>query len=391
MNEATCKHVPALGLSFCTESASSANADPALQRRWEALVAQSQSPEAVFQTPGYFDFISAVPNLKNTQRLVVLRDTRSQDIVGVVPLRAGRRTWPLALGGLTLARLRLNTIALLGSVPLAPHEPAVLEQLFDYIFATFPATGSIAMQAVPEDSRFFHAVSASRHLRERYGIYIKDGWRACHTTPLPSSFDAYLRQFKAKKRYNIQRQLNLLAKDVGPLRLTQVDRLDQIPLLLKTMRELVTPHFASAMMSEAQYRALMERRIALCYLLHSGERPCAVVIGIRSRSTYHVHNIIYDQTLASYSPGTSLLHLATQQLIDTEHMSLIDYGYGDPGHSQQSSNTTNMRSQVFVYRRTWTNRMHLAAYSSFGAMVDWGKRVSTSLTKVLMVTALPFY
>jgi CelD/BcsL family acetyltransferase involved in cellulose biosynthesis len=174
------------------------------------------------------------------------------------------------------------------------------------------------------------------------------------------------------------------------LRLTQVDRLEQIPLLLKTIRELVTPHIASAMMSEAQYRALMERRIALCYLLHSGDRPCAVVIGIRSSSTYHVHNIIYDQTLASYSPGTSLLHLATRQLIETEHMSLIDYGYGDPGHSQQSSNVTKRRSQVFVYRRTWTNRMRLAAYSSFGALVDWGKRVNTGLTKVLMVGALPF-
>jgi len=374
MVEASISHFPALGLSFSVVEAESGAVEPWLQKSWEALVVHSDSPEAVFQTPAYFEFISAVPNIKNTQKLVLLRETDSHRIVGVVPLRAGRRTLSLALGGKAVARLRLKTTALLGSIPLAPHDPAVLEMLFDFIFEAFPQTSSIAMQAIPAESDFYRTLTGSSYLRKRYGFYIKDGWRTCQTTPLPGHYAEYLARFKAKKRYNLQRQIKLLERCTGPLRLTRIDGLEHIPLLLASIRQIALPHAEVQMMNEAQYKALVQRKIALCYVLHGGDRSCAVVIGIRSHTTYHVHNILYDQSLATDSPGTSILHLAIEDLIEHQHITLVDYGYGDPQYSQQSSNIEKLRSQVFVYQRTWANRLLLATYSGFGLLVDWGKR-----------------
>jgi hypothetical protein len=44
------------------------------------------------------------------------------------------------------------------------------------------------------------------------------GWRDCHTVPLPADVDTYLQKLSAKKRYNLSRQVRLLAKEAGEVK-----------------------------------------------------------------------------------------------------------------------------------------------------------------------------
>ncbi|WP_394790976.1 GNAT family N-acetyltransferase [Rhodoferax sp.] len=374
---------PAMHFNFCTIPAAQAHTDPELQQAWQALVAQSKSPEAIFQTPGYFEFISAVPNLGNRQELVLVRDGDTQAIVGILPLRTGRRTLCLDLGRRTLLRLRLNTIALLGSIPLLPDEPALLDATIAHLFQSFPGKTSIAMQAVPMRSDFYHYLAHSAYIRSHYGVFIKDGWRSCHTTPLPASFDEYAAQFKAKKRYNLNRQLKLLEKDAGWAQLSRIEKPEQIPELMAAIQSIAPTHIAQAVMDKKKYTALTAQKIALCYVLCCGRKVCAVIIGIRSAHTYHVHNIIYDLQLAAFSPGTTILHLATKDLIDQLQISLIDYGYGSPEHSHQSANISKLRGHVFLYQKTWANRLLFASYAAFGKAVQLLKKLKDFRTNPL--------
>jgi hypothetical protein len=267
----------------------------------------------------------------------------------------------------------LRTVTLLGSIPMAAENPELLDVLVDFIFQSFPTKNTLAMQSLPKDSDFYHYMRNSKSIRRKYGFFVKDGWRACHTTPLPESFSSYLSHFKAKKRYNLSRQLKLLEKNAGPLQLERIDRPEQIPELVVAIKNLVSSHILKSFLNEEQFTDLARKKIKLSYILKCGGIPCAVIIGIRSEGTYHIHNILYDQNKAEYSPGTSILHMAIEDIIDNLKISLIDYGYGNPEHSHQSANVPALRGHVFLYKKTWANRLMFSTYAAYSALVDGTK------------------
>ena len=353
---------------------------------WRRLLIESQSPEIIFQTSGYFDFISELPNKNNKQILLLIKNTLSQKIIGVIPLRTGQRTFSLQAGSCTIGRLRLDTIALLGSIPLTPHHRDVLDTLLQFLFNEFPGEDSIAMQSLPMDSYFYHYLKNSALVKKSYGIYIKDGWRSCHTTPLPISFAVYLSQLKAKKRYNVQRQIKQFEKNLGPVALIRIQLPADIPLLARAIKKLASPDIQKTMMGETHYAALSRKEILLCYILTSNTQPCAVIIGIFSNNTFHIHNIIYDWNLSQYSLGATVLHLAIEDLTDNLNVNLIDYGYGNPEHSHHSGNIIQQRGHVFLYKKTWRNRFLFTAHAAFTATLKLVKKIKTR-RRVLLNTA----
>ncbi|MCX7279576.1 MAG: GNAT family N-acetyltransferase [Burkholderiales bacterium] len=358
---------------FTIERANKHSSDPDFLNTWNDLLSGSQSPEAIFQTPEYFEFISLLPNKYNTQELVVIKSLVQQKIIGIVPLRTGRRTFELQVGNKIFGRLRMKTIALLGSIPLAASNPAIWNALVDFLFESFPNKDTIAMQSLPIESDFYRHLTLSQDIQSKYGIYIKDGWRNCHTTPLPSSHEAYLNQFKAKKRYNLNRQIKLLEAHSGAVHIERIDSPKKVPELMSGLRQIAKIEFIDNMMSERHYTELARKGILLCYTLSCGGKVCAIVMGIRSRTTFHIHNIIYDLKLSQFSPGASILHLITKDLIDTLRLSLIDYGYGSPEHTQQSSNIPRLRGHVFLYKKTLKNRLLFAVHAAFHALISFGK------------------
>ncbi len=342
---------------------------------WNRLLLESKSPETVFQTPGYFDFISEIPNKKNKQIILLIKSLSEEKIIGIIPLRTGQRTLFLQAGNRTIARLRTNTIALLGSIPLTPHRPEVLDSLLHFLYTEFSVEDSIAIQSLPIDSDFYQYLKNSKLVKKSYGMYIKDGWRNCHTTPLPASFSAYLSQLKAKKRYNLQRQVKQLEKNSGPIVLARIQLPEDIPLLMDAIEKMLPPDVQQSMMGEDHYVALARKEILLCYVLTSNDHPCAAIIGIQAQSTFHIHKIIYDWNRSQYSPGTTILHLAIEDLTNRLQINLIDYGYGDPEYSHRSGNTLQQRGHVFLYKKTLRNRLLFATHAAFTATLNGVKRM----------------
>lgn len=384
---------PTEGVPFSTELLVAGPLEPAVHQAWQTLLMDSKSPEKVFQTPEYFEFISQIPNKGNSQELLVAKDALTQEIIAIIPLRTGRRTLLLNIGSHTLLHLRLHTIALLGSIPLTTENLALREVLIDLIFKKFPEKNTIAMQSLPKDSDFYRYLQNSKSIQKKYGIYVKDGWRTCHTTPLPESYTSYLDHFKAKKRYNLGRQLKLLEKSTGLLQLVRVDTPEKIPQLIRAIKKLVPVQISKSFLNENQFTNLAQKKIKLSYILNCNEIPQAVIIGMKAAGTYHIHNIIYAQDKAAYSPGTSVLHLAIEDLIDNLKISLIDYGYGSPEHSHLSSNVQKLRGHVFLYQKTWSNCLMFSIYSLYSTLVNGAKkllsRIQPTLERMHHKTQLP--
>jgi hypothetical protein len=258
------------------------------------------------------------------------------------------------IGSRVLASSPIQTITMLGGTALLPDHDTGLEEVICALFDMLPRYAAVGLPAMPYASPTWQKLGHDSMLARRYRTYVEYGWRECHTIPLPADFDLYEQQFSKKKRYNLNRQIRLLRESGTDLTVHRIERSEQVGLLMSSVRSLDKD---GLFLSENKYRALADLGLLLCYLLELDGRPCAVLMGTRFDSTFHLHSTMHDETLNHLSPGTSLLHLAIRDLILTEGTRLIDLGYGVPSRSYQSSNVTMTRGQVLFLRKTMRNRL----------------------------------
>lgn len=316
---------------------------PQLDLLWQAALAASSSEEKLYQSPAFFRYLTESA-VDDGLELFAVQRAGTGEVIGLVP---ARRTWHLAgprVGSLGLQR-RLPAIQILGSALMLPPEPGALRAVLKRLFAHFDGARVVLLQAMPQ-SLF--------GLYERIGplgASVIDGWRDCHTLPLPDTFDAYLQKFSSKKRYNLQRQLRLLAQEAGAIEVTRIERLEQAAALFEALRELAPQHAGERDATLARFWGLARNGLLLAYVVRCGGRAVAVVSGTRSDHVWHVHNIFCRGEYARLSPGTGAIYLALQDVIGELRLDSVDFGYGSPGHDFRSSHVLAPRGRVVLYRR----------------------------------------
>jgi len=338
------------GPEFVVELATSRVADPAFQATWRALVAASDSPQKIYQSPEFFRFLSDSCQDGSCLEVLALVRLRDAAIVGVVPVRVGSKELNFNIGPVSLYRARVEIISLLGSIPAAPLGESAVEFLATQLLVRFPAARAVFSQALPMESTHWKNLAAMAGRRE-LATALLGGWRACHTMPLPATFDGYLAKLSSKKRYNLNRQLRVLGEQLGPLQLTRVERAEQVPAMMRALQSLMLPSELATLLGVAALTSLAHNNLLLCYVLHAGEQVIAAVVGTRSPDTLHIHNIFDERKHLALSVGTSAMHLAIKDLVELGYVRAIDFGYGTPRHEFRSSHLLETRAQVLVYNR----------------------------------------
>lgn len=316
---------------------------PQLDLLWQAALAASSSEEKLYQSPSFFRYLidSAVDE---GLELFAVRRVSSGEVIGLVPARRSFHMVGLRAGSRALQR-RLPAIQILGSTLMLPPEPGAMRAVLKHMFAHFDGAQVVMLQAMPQ-SLF--------GLYERIGplgASVIDGWRNCHTLPLPDTFDAYLQKFSSKKRYNLQRQLRQLAQEAGAIEVLRIDQEAQAPILVEALRTLAPQHVLDREAVQARLGRLSRNGLLLSYVVRCGGRDVAVVNGTRSEKVWHVHNIFCCGQYARLSPGTSAIYLALQDAIGHLPLESVDFGYGSPGHDFRSSHVLKARGRVILYRR----------------------------------------
>ncbi len=336
---------------------------------WNQLLADGESQDAIYQTPEFFNFLLETSN--DQSRLKIFSITRIEDeqLVGIVPVRIRDETISFQAGSKKWGQKNFQVVGLLGSMPLAPAEPDLTEKIFIYLLKQFDDCQAICMATLPSASTLWNAIRNSTLIPEKFCIYPVDGWRQCHTIPLFSSFELYLQQFSAKKRYNLNRQIRLLREHCGALSLHRVWKPSEVPRLMSAINILAPKEAKSIFLSEEKCRALASHHLLLCYVLDCADSPVALIFGTHSSKVFHVHNILYSSILPDFSIGTSVLHLAIEDLTTSFNFSSIDLGYGIPGHNYQSSNITKERGYVLIFKKTIKNRIFCWLHHFHGNMV----------------------
>lgn len=350
--------------------------DPSLLGIWRSLLGQSESAEKIYQSPEFLQFLGQSPD---GDRFALYSVTRRHDasIIGLVPVRIGHEKLDLSIGSLSALSPRMKVVRILGSVAPMPQVGAMIEQVIAQLFVHFPDAAAISMQAVPAGSSWWQSLTSGAATR----TYVLNDWRDCHTMGLPENFDEYLKQFSAKKRYNLNRQVKQLEKEAGELVVRRVTDVAGVPVLYATALALAAPAQRNGLLAEHEYTALAGTGLLLSYVITCGGVPCGAVIGSLSCGVWHVYKILWSAQYAALSIGTSVLHVSIKDAMSDLTVASIDLGYGSPNRDFNSSHQLKKRAHVLVYRATARNRLAVLTHAGVTAVALPLRRVLKALPK----------
>ena len=316
-----------------------------VQAAWRRLLQVGRSPEKLYQLPEFFKY------LQETKKedadgcdLYVVRRLSDARIVGVVPGRKTTQSVSICLGPLTAFKRTVPVYQILGSVLLLDaSEEGLSSFVLSSLLQRHPDCQALLMQAMPEEMA--HTVGGkglSRH--------VLNGWQNCHTAPLPEDVETYLQKFSSKKRYNLTRQVRLLAKEVGEVSLVRIEQAHQVEALVDGMRTWMSLDDAAARHSQVKFEGMARHGLLHSYLLQCGGKTVALVVGTRSNEVWHVHRICCAQEYMKMSVGTSMIHLALQDTIAHFDFTQADFGYGTPNHEFRSTHVLQRRGKLLLCR-----------------------------------------
>jgi CelD/BcsL family acetyltransferase involved in cellulose biosynthesis len=317
-----------------------------VQAAWRQLLDAGQSPEKLYQLPEFFKYMmdTAKPGEAACELYLVRRRSDAR-IVGLVPGRTTKHEIGVRLGPLTLFERSVPVYQVLGSVLLLDAgEEGLPGFVLKNLLQRHPDCHALLMQAMPEEL-------AGTISHKGLSSHVMHGWRDCHTVPLPADVDTYLQKLSAKKRYNLSRQVRLLAKEAGEVKLVRVEHADQVPALVDAMRALMSDADLAVQATQARLERLARHGLLHSYVLRCGEQAVAMVQGTRSNEVWHVHNISCKQEYMSLSVGTSVVHLALQDTIANGNFIHADFGYGTPNQEFRSTHVLQRRGKLLLCRR----------------------------------------
>lgn len=352
--------------------------DSSLLQYWNSMLDVSTSPEKIYQTPAYFEFLLNSPDTCQQAALLAVYDADTGEIKGLVPLRRVAQAFNFRLNSSLCWSPPLQTVLLLGSIPLLPTAPGLVDAVCAAVFTLFLECDAISATALPFASALNASLSSAKFGNSNL-LHVLDGWREAHVIPLPGSFDEYLGRYSAKKRFNLKRQVRLLREhSQDTLQLHRITTPDQVALYSDAWKHLAPSDLVAHLLPTTKLQSLARHGLLHGYVLMLKGAPCAVITATQTAGILHVHNIIYAQELARFSAGVCILYLAVDDLIGQGHFKAIDLGYSNPAHSEQASNQVELRGNRLVLRKSWRNRMLCWVHEAYTEHVPVVKRMLQS-------------
>ncbi len=347
--------------------------DKNLLHLWNRLLNKSSSPEKIYQTPEYFQFLLDIPFSHKSALLLALYNSEN-GIEGIIPFRLVKQNFDLKITDNLCLASTINTAQLLGSIPFSTIDNSLLTAVIKKIFELFPDVEGINMAALPYGSAFETQVSSFAK-NNSYLLHVLNGWRDCHLIPLPDSFEAYLSRYNGKKRFNLRRQIRQLHEHSdNTLQLHRICDAEQVAIYVSTWKQLAPPELATHLLSNTALKMLAEKGLLHGYVLTIKGTPCGGIYATQAAGTLHIHNIIYAKELARLSVGACILYMAIEDLIEQGQLKVIDLGYSNPAHSEQASNVVEVRGNTLILRKTWRNRALCHAQNLYLAILPVIKR-----------------
>jgi hypothetical protein len=321
--------------------------------------------------------------------VAVTRD-RTGQVNGIAPFRIAAGSLDFHVSEHTLARIPVRKALMLGGLPLFPENEGVLDKLFDWMWSFLPKVGGISLSGMEVGSFLWQYLHTSEALRKRYLVHVAEGVRPYHILPLPKTFEEYLAQYHAKKRYNLKRQIKILReRGGGRLELRRIDSPGDAQCLLDA-EALMAPDprrfsglggkQADSFWTRRKIVDMAERGFLRSYVLTCGDEPISLIKGLQYGTTYSALQTLYRKDYASLSPGAACQYLVVEDLLKYRPAQLIDFGFGEPNEKHHTSNATLQMACVLLLRKTLGNRIRRGAHAAFFSALRVAKIIRGRIT-----------
>lgn len=352
--------------------------EPRLRERWGRITQESDNPNALYGSPAWFDLLRAKhPPADLTLFAAYGRDG---EIAGVVPVLFKSYPFQYYVSSYPVLTLQLKAAHLLGSVPSLPPDPALHARLLKSLLAE--RADCVYMDSVPVESP---GRELMKEAGKGYLTYAPGGPRPWHLLRLHAGSAEYLSQMSSKTRQTLKRKAKKLAEaGGGQLELSRVDSAQQVGDFLagavKVSRNSWQQSILGTRVDDTEEERAWSERAAEAgllrnYLLKSGGRPCAFVVGYQFNGVYQYVELGYDRDFAEHSPGTVLLHMLIQDLCDHRPASLLNFGLGDADYKQRFGNVRREDLSLLVLRKNLFSLTTVGSHFLFRSLVRAARNI----------------
>src|SRR5512138_434898 len=359
-------------------------ADAALACEWQSAMGTTQNLYAMYQSIPWLSTVDGQGSVS-----VVVKGEPSGACILPLATNPVRLKFSLSRG--VQPGITLRCVELLGGEPVGGLTYDSCEEILEAIWKERPEIDGVYMKSVMESSALWSILEEHGWTVGRARAYKPEGERPFHYLVLPESFEAYLSQFRKKQRYNLKRQVRVLAEaSSNALELccirdvVDVDRLiDCVGVVTeRSWKSGTLAHAIPEIVKKPEYLAdLPRKRLLHSYVLNVNGAPCAYVLGYLYNGIYHYANIGYDLRLASYSPGNVLLFLVVEDLIGKASASVLNFGISDAEYKRIFGNRHVRDASILLMRPSTRNRFCRAVHRGFRTAKDGIKRLVSARAK----------
>lgn len=296
---------------------------------------------------------------RSSEHLLLCFIYRGDSLLGFAPFL--RRDWPLKcqFGEITLARLPLRRLCLVGDATHFPQDAAAYELLFRELLSLEGNSDAVYLSNVPVDSFLWKFAQVSPMIRESFTPYMPDSPAPRVLLRLSGSFEDYMQKFSSKHRKNLRRTARMFQEPtpggVHAIRFTRPDEVDAfldqaVEISRKTYQWKLLGLGLRSKEDLRKYLSFLARHGWLrSYLLFRGETPCAFVIGVQYRSNFFLDDMGYDPQWQRFSVGKILQLKVIEDLF--QHNRPEVYDLGDYGlHKSEFGTETLMQGKMLLFR-----------------------------------------
>ncbi len=354
---------------------------PLVQQTWRRLLTESSNPEALFSTPEWFD--NKYKTKREDLRVAIVR--HGAKITAIAPLLLGQQEFDLKL-----CRMKFKTAQLLGGEALT-QRPEVYEPLLKAIFQTFDVA-AIHFRMLPTEGPCWKAVQSSRagfvHVHGRFKMYFLG---------LRQTFKEYFAaRFDSSHRSNLKRRVKLLREqgehrlwrcsectaapkcarlwEKGGLRLQRISAPEDVPEFLQAGGQVAQASWQAAKADyliqetpewSAHLSDLAGRGLLRSYLLWCGPQVCAYALGFQGSGSYYGSLSGYDPSMAKFSPGTVMLLLLLEDLMQHDPPGRLNFGEGEDEYKREFATSAAEVANVTILRRSIMGGVRTAGFGTY--------------------------
>jgi hypothetical protein len=352
---------------------------PPLMEKLRECVATSDNFRAWMQMPEWVTFRWR-PFTKIF--IATLRDSQSGDLLAVTPLVEHKEPLGFSIAGQGLATVRVSGLLLNGNVPLFPCSDEYYEALCRAALE-MPSVDCLYILGVPKISPFWRFLTKAQKTHPQW-LFYTPGYE-CYRyfyIDMTTSYDEYLRKFKATTRQKFRGRLRQLEKEVGGrLDLVRVRDAADVPQFLAAAHAIAKKSWQRGLIGfdvdqPANRQDLLEsmarQGVLRSYLLRSGEKVFAFLVGFQSNGVYYAHETAFDEAYACtrFSPGQLLFYLVIKDCFEINKPNIFHFGPGEYWYKGLFANQSGEEVAIMILKNSAANRVKVTAHRLFRKSIE---------------------